>query len=411
MLKRFFLLVVLFSFFTINIAHAEVTFNNSHPVPGETISFNGGLWIPSNGYYRILIKEPSGKYILHPDYLSIHIKYNGHSNWAYKGYDINGTIKIGKDFVPGKYSLVFDFTYELSDYIRSYNFVVGNYSLVWKYKTWYPGTNWNKENFDDSSWRKGYMPFANPSLFPRHTNTTWTSNTIYLRKEVYLDNFTQANLTMFAENRVECWVNGHYVGSHNSIHALNTGNCYRNVWVSFGRIFAQATSADYRYNGIKFVDISKYLRPGKNVIACKAEGFNNVYRSGRLYYWHYYSGRQFVDVNFLPLQKNETFWAKYSINNYWNNPSYLQNSKYWGYTCTEVGCQHTTYKYVKVKNWYGPWQWNNLDITDDNTFYAKPEHFNWNNNYNDKRAYWGISPFNGRTTYFRKWIWSGRDKY
>ena len=393
-------------------ANAEITFNNTHPMPGETISFSGHIRVCDSGYHRFLVKMPSGEYVQSPSFLKVNILHSEQSNYCYKEYDINGTIKIGKDFVPGEYVLVFDFTNSLSDYIRRYPFTVGNYSKEWRYKFSYPGGNWDKEAYDDSGWRIGYMPFGNPSLFSSDAiNTTWKTGEIYLRREVYLDNYAQATLRMFAENRVECWVNGNYVGSHNSISAMKTGNCYENDWVNYHGISVQATSGSYSYHGIKIIDISKFLKPGKNVIACKAKIFNKVYR--RCVYWpncYYYHGRQYVDVEFDPLQKDYAFWEKYNRND-WNKPN-IMGSTYWKYSCTEVGSTHTTYKYVMTKDWeYNNWQWSNLSITDDTTFYHKPNHFNWAQFYHDRRVYWGVSPFNKKTTYFRKWIWSDRDKY
>ena len=413
--KYSFLAMVIISLIVIQSAHADVFFNNSHPTPGDTISFSGKIWICDNGYHRVLIKEPSGRYIPHPDFLNVSIVYAGKQNYCYKLYNISGKINVNKDFVPGNYSLVFDFTSSLSDYVVEHSFTVGNYTPIWKYQTSYPGGNWNGEVFDDSSWQSGFMPFGNPNLFPQNINTSWTNSIIYLRKDFYLDSFTQANLKMFAENNVECWVNGHDVGNHESIHALKTDDCYRNIIAYYGDAKVQATESGYRYNGVKFVDISKYLRPGKNVIACRAEIFNNVYRNGRLYHWTYYPGRQFVDVEFLPLQQQGIFWTQnmynYNVQHYWNSPNVLQTSYYWEYQCETVGHGHTYNRYVKTKDWYGSWQWNNVDITDDSTFYAKPEHFNWDNDYNDKTIYWGTSPFNGHLTYFRKWIWSDKNEY
>ena len=419
MLKRFFLLIVLFSFLAINFASAEITFNNTHPMPGETISFNGGLWIPSNGYYRVLIKEPSGRYILYPDYLSVHIKYNGRSSGSYKRYDINGTIKIGKDFVPGEYSLVFDFTYSLSDNIRQYKFTVGNYSSEWKYKTRFPGANWNKENFDDSSWRKGYMPFGDSRFF--NVNSSWIYNKLYLRKEVYLDDNIQAWLRLFYEGYGTCWVNGVQVFSGESINGEGVGYCHKGgikvYYLSEGR-FVSSVDKHYYSSKIYFVDISKHLHPGKNVIACEFTKRDRMYYTcwgTGCHHRRYYSSRNYVDVTFAPLKRNDVIWNGYSTQEetYWYKPSFTPISVVRLYDCETTNYEHgTTPRFARVNNFnYNSWKWDNLDITDDTTFYHKPEHFNWNKDYIDRKIYWGYSPFNGKITYFRKWIWSDKDKY
>ncbi len=405
-----FLLLVLISVIYLSVANAGIVFNNTHPMPGETISFSGDISISKSPYYRVLLKEPSGRYAINQNCVNLDVNYDNNK----REYHINGTIKISKDFAPGEYSLVFDFTHYLSDTIKKYDFVVGDYSDGWRYTQSYPGANWNKEEFDDSRWSIGHAPFANPSLFPGYANTYWTSNTIYLRKDVYLNNFTQANLKMFAENTVNCWVNGHSVGGNSGISALRTGNCYGKDWVYYGSRLVEAVSDSYEYKGIKFVDISKYLKPGKNIIACRAEVYNDVYRI--CVYWpncRYYPGRQFADVEFLPLQKGEIFWTKYGAHtaSNWYSPNLRQESTYFEYSCSEVGTTHTSHVYTHTKNWIGKWQWNSKGLTDDTTFYIKPEHFNWNSDYNHRTIYWGSSPFNGGVTLFRKWIWSDKNKY
>ncbi|MCD6575840.1 MAG: hypothetical protein J7K73_01620 [Nanoarchaeota archaeon] len=392
----------------LGVANAEVYFNDSNPSPGETISFDGNVTICGSSP-RILIKDPSGKYNLNPDYVDIDVKYIKSIGYCTNKYHVNGTIRIGSNFTSGEYSLVLDFLYGLSDRIVSYKFVVGSVS-PWKYLTNSPDGDWKSVNYDDSNWGEGDPPFGNPSLFPDSVNTSWSSREIYLRKEVYLDNYSQAMLRMFAENHIECWVNGNYVGEHSSISALRSLNCYGADNVYYGDVGVTAIG-DYTYNGIKYVDISKYLKPGKNVIACRAEIFNQVYR--RCFnFCRYYPGRQFVDVEFLPQQGNEIYWSVDRVGTYYYKRNYDAYSIYREYGCKEVvGSSYITHRYVPVREWEGYWQWNQLDITDDTTFYHKPNHFNWAYDELDRTIYWGISPFNGRATYIRKWIWSSEDKY
>ena len=419
MLRRFFLLIVLFSFLAINVANAEISFNNSHPMPGETISFSGDMLISNNGYHRVLIKEPSGRYVLYPDYLTVHVKYNGHSSGSYKGYNINGTIKIGKDFVPGIYSLVFDFTSSLSDYIKQYKFTVGNYSLAWKYQTRYPGGGWNKENFDDSNWDIGYVPFGDSRFF--NVNSSWSYSKLYLRKEVYLDDNIQAWLRLFYEGYGTCWVNGAQVFSSESINGASVGYCYRGgikVYYHPERRSVFSVDRHYYSSKIYFVDISRHLHPGKNIIACEFTKRSRMYYTcwgTGCHYHRYYPSRNYVDVTFAPLQRDGVMWNGYlsQEKNYWYKPSFTPISVVELYDCETTNYAHgTTPRFARVNNFnYNSWKWSNLDITDDTTFYHKPEHFNWDKDYSDRRVYWGISPFNGHPTYFRKWIWSDKDKY
>ena len=395
-------------------AFGEIQLSNLNPQPGETVYFNGTVCFGENSITssRFLIKEPSGRYAESPSYLSISITPKGTcmNQDDYKEFYVNGSIKTDNNFAAGKYSLIINLIKGFHEDSYYSNFTVGSYSGAWKY-TFHPPSNWYAETLNDSSWQTGYMPFGNPSLFPGSINTTWSGDDVYVRKEVYLDSYTQAHLKMFAENTVSCYVNGKYVGGHDSITALNSGNCYTDNFY-YGKTSVFSTDDSYTYNGIKYLDISKYLKPGKNVIACQASIFDDVFYVGTYVYpgIKYYPGRQFLDVEFLPLQKNDMFWSTNSFfQNYdklnWYNTGYAQQSTYYEYDCRVIGDSSTTHRYIKTQNWHGSWQWNALEIKDGTIFFAKPNHFNWAWDYIDKRIYTGTMPYDS-TTYFRKWIWS-----
>jgi len=326
--NSFLLVIVLLSVCSFSTAFADpqLNFSSNYIDPGETIHFNGtfcGRF--TTAYYGVFIKEPSHRYNFYPDYINITINRTDSCGGYNSNFIVNGSITIPNDFVSGEYELVIDFTRRLNDYVYTFPFKVGNSSKEWKSTQSYPGNDWYEEGYNDTDWNSGFMPFGNPNLFPGNTNGTWYDNQIYVRKEIYLDEYTQANLKMFAENSVECYVNGNYVGNHESLHALESGNCYNNVYVYDNRDVT-ATDDDYRYYGIKYVDVSKYLKPGKNVIACNAQIWNDIFVrrvSNRRYY---YPGRQFLDVEFTPLQKNETRWTT-GLSNKERNTSHLHSCK------------------------------------------------------------------------------------
>ncbi len=407
--SKFFLLTAVFliSFIYIQPALA-LEINPEEITDGDIIYFEKSVCTRGRNPV-FFIQEPSGRYVNNPDYANVSVerleRCGGISRPRYI-QSINGTVNITEDMEPGEYRIVVRMTRRLTDYIYSGTFFLDYEN--WKY-SFEEQENWTENNFNDSEWDEGIMPFGNSDLLPG-INTEWkNSNEIYLRKEIYLEEYRQANLKMFAENEVTCYINGEKVGSHESISARRTERCMegsryvRSTRVFYGNLATR--TSELTYNGILFLDISQFLRPGDNVIACVAEIEEEVYRRSS----RWYPGRPFVDVEFMPLKENEVFWSENSEN--WNSLE-PHKSVYWEYQCrrTYVGSNTRGFRYVNSKVWRGPWQWNDLDVTHDTIFYSKPEQFDWARTRERRSPYWGTSPFE-ETTYFRNWVWAEDEGY
>ncbi len=79
----------------------------------------------------------------------------------------------------------------------------------WRYTTSKPGEGWTKADFDDSSWKQGRAGFGtNPPNFIEHTR--WTSDDIWLRREITVPEGDHPNLQFvaFHDEDVEIYVNG-----------------------------------------------------------------------------------------------------------------------------------------------------------------------------------------------------------
>lgn len=78
--------------------------------------------------------------------------------------------------------------------------------LLWRYTTEKPADGWTRPTFDDSAWKEG------PALFGTvgGPHTPWTTDDIWIRREVTLPLGDYANLqfTVFHDEDVEVYVNG-----------------------------------------------------------------------------------------------------------------------------------------------------------------------------------------------------------
>lgn len=392
--------------YALNINPEEITI-------GEIVYFEKSVC--TTGRNPVLfIQEPSGRFVKNPDYANISVerleRCGGISNPRYI-QSISGNVSITDEMESGEYKIFVRMTRQLTDFVYSGSLFL-NYEN-WKY-SFEKEINWNQENFNDSEWSIGTMPFGDSRLLP-NTNTQWREhNKIYLRKTIHLEEYTQANLRMFAENKVTCYVNGERVGEHRSISALETKACNVNGRYQVYRDGLMMSSTE-GYKGILFLGISKYLTPGENIIACVAEVEEEFYSRTTCSYiggrrrcrTSRYPGRQFVDVEFAPLKQNEIFWS-YNSNNWERLDS--KSSIYWEYQCVRryVRDRVTALRYVQTKRWSGPWQWNELDLTNDDVFYSKAEQFHWAITTDRRRSYWGLDVFD-RTTYTRKWVWADEE--
>jgi len=273
----------------------------------------------------------------------------------------------------------------------------------WQYSSIY-NSSWLSENFT-STWLKGDAPFGDPLYFTVNTSADYSH--IYVRKLITLNDSTQGVIKVRAENNLKCYVNGNQVAERHGF--IQKGNQFYNCYSQFFADGCRAGNGAYYYTGYNdqnnffYVDVSKYLKKGNNVIACEAWVDNNAYLykiSSRTYYMN---GRLYLDTNFFNLDKASIFWSKTDTNFYKlsNNAS----AEYQTFTCGSYGClDHQTNAVKDAEYWLGPWQWGNLPVSDGN-------YFRWT----DLRCQPGggscdyinpIWPYDATNLYIKKWVWS-----
>jgi len=276
----------------------------------------------------------------------------------------------------------------------------------WEYSK-YSNNNWLSENFS-SGWSTGNSPFGTPSYFKVSTNADYKH--IYVRKIISLNDSTEGLIKARAENNMKCYANGNLVAeTHGNI---QKGNQFYNCYLGF---FSDTCSGGntYYYDGYNdqnnfiYVDVSKYLKKGNNVIACEAWVDSKAYYyMYNIYYKNYIDGRLYLDFNFLMLNSSAVLWSKTDKNFY---KTEISTSVYRTFTCSSsYGClNHNTYAVVGAEYWDGPWQWSDLPVSDGS-------YFKWTNlkcqpgsgcNYIDP-----IWPYDSTNLYFRKWVWSDSDE-
>jgi len=377
-------------------AFAQIQLSNYNPAPGEMVYFN---YTTKYSYtsYRYLLGEPSGAYIENPSYVSA-TKTSINSSYSL----INGSIAIPQDANSGTYYFVINEYRWPSESVDSVKFNV-NHDDSWRYTIYSPNSNWTNLTFNDSAWQTGETPFADPKQFADHYNTDWHNDVIYVRKVINLDNYTEASLRFMAENNVQCWVNGQFIGQQtDNVYALNLENCYAktgNYYTkNYGWVELYYDDA-YDYRGSQDIEISKYLKPGQNIIACKAWTEDNVFEK--------YPGRSYLDVKFMPLGKDDIQWStSTSVRNYFYKNSFAINGTY-----SEYSCKWTTGnpRYLSFKldpNLNSDWRWSEKPVTDNSFFFGDPYHYTHNFDSSDNNLKVGEVPYNGSTTYLRTWFWS-----
>ena len=377
-------------------AFAQIQLSNYNPAPGEMVYFN---YTTKYSYtsYRYLLGEPSGAYIENPSYVSA-TKTSINSSYSL----INGSIAIPQDANSGTYYFVINEYRWPSESVDSVKFNV-NHDDSWRYTIYSPNSNWTNLTFNDSAWQTGETPFADPKQFADHYNTDWHNDVIYVRKVINLDNYTEASLRFMAENNVQCWVNGQFIGQQtDNVYALNLENCYAktgNYYTkNYGWVELYYDDA-YDYRGSQDIEISKYLKPGQNIIACKAWTEDNVFEK--------YPGRSYLDVKFMPLGKDDIQWStSTSVRNYFYKNSFAINGTY-----SEYSCKWTTGnpRYLSFKldpNLNSDWRWSEKPVTDNSFFFGDPYHYTHNFDSSDNNLKIGEVPYNGSTTYLRTWFWS-----
>ena len=84
-----------------------------------------------------------------------------------------------------------------------------NAPVTWKYTTDRPADGWTQAAFDDSSWKSGPGPFGSngtPGLTPQ---TIWTSDDIWLRREIAMPNASgELQVLVYHDEDIEVYFNG-----------------------------------------------------------------------------------------------------------------------------------------------------------------------------------------------------------
>lgn len=382
-------------------ALAQIQLSNYNPKPGETVYFNY-TYCKSFSGVRFLVKEPSGIYLENPSYLSADSTQSGTCAFGYPNIIIKGNITIPSDSAAGTYQLAINSYSWPSEIVESAEFNV-NYNTDWKYTTSSPASTWQNLTFNDSVWQTGKAPFADSRQFSaQYFNTIWNSSQIYVRKVIDLKDYTQAALRFIAENNVQCWVNGQLVGSQsNNLYPPGISYCrYSSQGYGVVSQTLYYNPSSYDYKGSMQVDISKYLKPGKNIIACKAWIDSRVFYYGS----SYYPGRSYFNVEFLPLNGKEMFWSTNSTQ--FNYMNYSKPSTYYEYTCSGTA-NFYNYIFRYDPHFDSSWLWSKTAVTDNSFFFSDPYHYTHHDTSSqDNKLKVGKMPYNGATTYFREWIWS-----
>jgi len=277
----------------------------------------------------------------------------------------------------------------------------------WEYSSDY-NKNWLSENFS-STWLSGNAPFGDPDYFTVNTSADYKH--IYARKIISLNDSTQGIIKVKAENNLKCYANGNLVVERYGF--IQKGNQFYNCYLEY---FSDSCSTGTKYyygdyndqNDFVYVDVSKYLKKGDNVIACEAWVDSNAYYyKYNTYYKKYIDGRLYLDLNCLVLDSDAVLWSKTDTNFY--KPETV-TTIYQTFTCGTYGCGSgtTTNAIVKTEYWVGPWQFGSLPVSDES-------YFKWTNlkcqpgggscKYIDP-----IWPYDSTNLYLRKWIWSDSDE-
>ena len=78
---------------------------------------------------------------------------------------------------------------------------------TWNYTTVKPAANWMKLEFDDTNWKKGAAKFGGDNM--KQVNTPWSSNDIWMRKEVVIsDAITEPVIKIAHDDDYEIYING-----------------------------------------------------------------------------------------------------------------------------------------------------------------------------------------------------------
>jgi len=131
---------------------------------------------------------------------------------------------------------------------------------TWQYTTTKPSSNWEKSDFDATSWKTGKAGFGTKGTPGAIVNTEWKTNDIWIRREFNLESVNQATqLWLHHDDDVSVYINGKLAFK-------------RSGWTS-------------QYED--FVFDTKLLKPGKNVIAIHC---------------HQNEGGQYIDAGFVTVE-------------------------------------------------------------------------------------------------------------
>ncbi len=134
----------------------------------------------------------------------------------------------------------------------------------WRYTTNQPGADWLKPGFADAAWREGQSGFGSAGTSGAKIHTPWTTDDIWLRREISLD--------AGPLNNVEAW-----------LHHDDDAEVYIN-----GVLAVSAPGAVGHYENFDLTPAGKAaLRPGKNLIAVHC---------------HQTGGDQYVDFGLIKVE-------------------------------------------------------------------------------------------------------------
>ncbi|MDD5181822.1 MAG: hypothetical protein PHC66_01470 [Candidatus Nanoarchaeia archaeon] len=289
---------------------------------------------------------------------------------------------------------------------QAYYTVFNNDNITdWEYN-YYETSDWLEEG--SLGWSTGDAPFGNENYFYVSSPTGGYHN-IYARKEINLTDSTMGIIKVKAENNFKCYANGNQVfemsGKMQPIGKYSaTGNYFDtpegyNVYYRGTPYTYLTEQAGYWPAEYTYIDVSRYLKKGNNVIACEAWTDDSAY----LYLYYYdkmhahYDGRAYLDMSFFNLGPEWLEWSKGDSD--FNRANASVYSKEIEYT---VGTKVIS----EYHAWDGAWVWGRLPMTDGS-------YFKWTDSTSicpgcvHLEPIW---PYNDTSLYLRKWIWSDENK-
>ena len=327
---------------------------NSH----ETLEFSGTISTPTCSVlsydFRILLKTPDENHI--------EINHSKTVNQIYDSnlyqYKINFSGKLNlENYTAGDYEIIADLPWDCSQYlsktvvwrndiIESKNFKIlnSNYNSYinneWKWieSPEYDIPNFYKINFDDSSWKENQLPMG------QHVTkeTFWGTDNALFRKEFNLNQITDTELILNYETGAVCYVNEM-------------------------KILDDIISVNLRTDNVK-IDITPYLKTGKNLVACYVRRTNIKACSNNMYPC---GCRNSPDLSCF---ESNSYCTRDPLKCYKRGQSWF-NAEIAFHPAQNIGWKNK-------ENWYYT-----SPVATDVPFFEKPNYYN-----SDGKTYLGIQP-------------------